>query len=157
MSHYMQDSMDIMASAEEISRVAAALTEIRRRQQSGRLGRAAGADVATGALFRALDALEAGPLSVTELAMQVGVDQPRASRLVSEAVRRGFATRHSDGADARRSMVRLAAAGQRMLAQAHANRRAAVSTALSGFDQAEAQQFAGLLERFLADWPDWPD
>jgi DNA-binding MarR family transcriptional regulator len=146
--------MDPMTSPEEISRITAALAEIRRRQQSGRLGRAAGADAATGALFRALDALEAGPLSVTELAMRVGVDQPRASRLAAEAVRRGFATRQADGADARRTLVRLAAPGHRMLAHGHANRRAAVSTALSGFDQAEAQQFAALLERFLADWPD---
>ena len=146
--------MDVVTTPEEISRIATAFAEIRRRQQSGRLGRAAGADAATGALFRALDALEAEPLSVTELALRVGVDQPRASRLAAEAVRRGFAIRQADATDARRSLIALTPPGREVLGSAHARRRAAVATALADIDAAEKRAFAGMLERFLAAWPE---
>jgi DNA-binding MarR family transcriptional regulator len=146
--------MDAVTTSDEIARLEAALAEIRRRQQAGRLGRKAGADAATGALFRALDALDAEPLSVTELAFRVGVDQPRASRLAAEAVRRGLAVRLADATDARRTLLRLTASGRELLARAQANRRHAVAQALGGFDAGEASTLAGLLERFLAAWPD---
>ncbi|WP_309712564.1 MarR family transcriptional regulator [Pseudolysinimonas sp.] len=142
-----------MTISNEIIRIEAALAQIRRGQQSGRLGRTAGADAATGALFRALDALEFDPLSVTELALRVGVDQPRASRLAAGAVSRGLAVRLPDAADSRRSLLRLTPAGREFIARAHATRRDAVSTALAGFDADEASTFASLLERFLAAWP----
>jgi DNA-binding MarR family transcriptional regulator len=137
-----------------VARIETALVELRRRQQSGRLGRAAGADAVAGALFRLLDALEAEALGVTELARRVGVDQPRASRLTAEAVRRGLAARQQDPADARRTLLRLTPAGRRVLTRGHETRQEAVAAALSGFDADEARAFAGLLERFLANWPE---
>jgi DNA-binding MarR family transcriptional regulator len=144
--------MDAVTTPDEISRIESALAEIRRRQQAGQLGRKAGADAAAGALFRALDALETEPLSITELALRVGVDQPRASRLAAEAVRRGLATRFADASDARRSLLRLTTPGRELLAHAHEARRRAVSTALTGFAPDEAATFARLLERFLGAW-----
>lgn len=137
-----------------VARIEGSLVELRRRQQSGRLGRAAGVDAAVGALFRLLDALEDELLGVTELARRVGVDQPRASRLAAEAVRRGLAARQQDPADARRTVLRLTPAGRRVLARGHETRQEAVSAALSGFDPDESRVFADLLERFLANWPE---
>jgi len=145
--------MDAVTTRDEISRIEAALAELRRRQQSGQLARKGGFDAAAGALFRVLDALEAGALSITELGVRTGVDQPRASRLAAEAVRRGLAERFPDASDARRSLLRLTDSGGEVLAQAHETRRRAVVAALAEFDSDEAATFARLLERFLSGWP----
>ncbi|WBU37305.1 MarR family winged helix-turn-helix transcriptional regulator [Homoserinibacter sp. YIM 151385] len=105
------------------------------------------------ARFRLLDALEAGPSTVSDLAARVGVDQPRASRLVAEAVDHGFARRGVDPADARRAVVELTEAGRSRLHAAHETRRDAVATAVEGFSDAERAAFAELLTRFVAAWP----
>lgn len=111
--------------------------------------------MAHAARFRLLDALEASdhPLSVSELAEAVGVDQPRASRLVQAAVHAGHVRREVDPADARRSALVLTASGREVLAAARTDRRGAVVTALSGFSAEETAEFARLLSRFVAAWP----
>ena len=69
------------------------------------------------ARLRMLEALAAAstPLSVSEIAEAVGVDQPRASRLVQQAVEHGFVRREADPADARRSRVALTEEGSAVL------------------------------------------
>lgn len=111
--------------------------------------------LAHAARFRLLDALEAAerPPSVSELAEAIGVDQPRASRLVQAAVGAGHARREVDRSDARRSAIVLTASGRALLASAHENRRSAVETALAGFTPEETAEFARLLSRFIAAWP----
>ena len=54
-----------------------------------------------------LEALAAAsdPLSVSEIGDAVGVDQPRASRLVQQAVELGLVRREADPDDARRTRV----------------------------------------------------
>ena len=66
------------------------------------------------ARLRMLDALVAasGSLSVGEIAEAVGVDPPRASRLVHESVELGLGSREADPADALRTLVRRNPAGQ---------------------------------------------
>ena len=138
-----------------------ALMTMRRDQQARRLQRARGPrghgahdrSLGGAARFRMLDALEAGPRTVSEIAAAVGVDQPRASRLVAEAVDRNFVRREIDPRDARRAVVELTSAGRSFLTSAHESRRSAVETALDGFNDSERAQFAGLLERFVAAWP----
>ncbi len=105
------------------------------------------------ARFRMLDALEAGPRTVSDVAGATGVDQPRASRLVADAAQQGLVRRGVDPRDARRAVVELTAAGRTYLRSAHETRRTAVETALAGFSAAEREQFAGLLDRFVAAWP----
>ena len=109
------------------------------------------------ARFRLLDVLlRADPatrMGISEIAEAIGVDQPRASRLVNEAVERGLATRRADERDARRSVVELSAAGRSMLQSAHANRRTAVTDALAGFSADEVATFSALLARFVANLP----
>jgi DNA-binding MarR family transcriptional regulator len=100
-----------------------------------------------------LDTLEQGSRTVSEIAGSVGVDQPRASRLVAEATDRGLVRRNVDPRDARRAVIELTPAGRAFLQSAHSTRRTAVETALAGFSSAEAEQFAGLLDRFVAAWP----
>lgn len=122
-----------------------------RPQRRGR----GGPGLAHAARFRLLDALEAAaqPPSVSELAEAIGVDQPRASRLVQAAVEAGHARREVDPADARRSAIVLTAAGRGVLAGARDTRRGAVETALAGFTPDEAAEFARLLTRFVGAWP----
>ena len=57
-------------------------------------------------LLEALDAASA-PLSVSEIGDAVGVDQPRASRLVQQAAQMGLVRREADPDDARRTRVAL--------------------------------------------------
>lgn len=113
--------------------------------------------IAQAARFRMLDALArdeaAGGMGISALAESIGVDQPRASRLVAEATKRGEVARAVDPNDGRRSVVQLSAAGRAVLQEAHRGRRDAVTTALSGFAPEEVAQFAAYLERFAAAWP----
>jgi DNA-binding MarR family transcriptional regulator len=105
------------------------------------------------ARFRLLGALrERDGMSVSEIAEMVGVDQPRASRLVNESAERGLVTRRADEKDARRSVVEITAAGRAMLDTANASRRSAVQDAVAGFTPDERATFADLLTRFVAGW-----
>lgn len=111
--------------------------------------------LAHAARFRLLDALEGAerPPSVSELADAIGVDQPRASRLVQAAVEAGHVRREADPSDARRSALVLTASGRKLLESARDTRRGAVETALAAFTPEETAEFARLLSRFIADWP----
>ena len=103
-------------------------------------------------MLDALEGAERAP-SVSGLAEMIGVDQPRASRLVQAAVVSGHARREADPADARRSAIVLTASGRAVLAAARENRRTAVETAVAGFTAEETAEFARLLTRFIAAWP----
>lgn len=110
------------------------------------------------ARYRLLDALVAAEASATrmgisEIAEAIGVDQPRASRLVNDAAERGLVTRRADERDARRSVVELTDAGRSSLDSHRSTRRSAVTDALAGFTPQEAATFAELLTRFVAAWP----
>lgn len=87
-------------------------------------------------------------MSVTELAEAIGVDQPRASRLVQAAVGDGLVVREADPDDARRTRVRLTDAGRDAVRAAGAGRRRAIEAALDGFTDDERAQFAELFDRF---------
>lgn len=87
-------------------------------------------------------------LSVTEIAEAIGVDQPRASRLVNDAVDAGLIRRTPDPRDGRRSIVELTPAGREHLESALRERRDAIAAGLEGFSAAETATLAHLLERF---------
>jgi len=105
------------------------------------------------ARFRLLAALrDRDGMSVSEIADVIGVDQPRASRLVNDSAERGLVTRRADEKDARRSVVELTEQGRALLSTANENRRTAVTDAVSGFTDEETATFAALLTRFVAGW-----
>lgn len=93
-----------------------------------------------------------GPMSVSEIAEHVGVDQPRASRLVRAAVDAGHVRREPDPSDARRSILVITEGGRTALAALIGRRRGAVERALADFSDAEREQFAALLTRFADAW-----
>ncbi|HCJ49288.1 MAG TPA: hypothetical protein DHW40_08165 [Microbacterium sp.] len=107
------------------------------------------------ARMRLLDVLAASdaPMSVSELATSIGVDQPRASRLVQQAVEMGLAAREADPADARRTRVALTADGRRRAGAFRGERRDRLSRALAEFTPAERAELVRLVGKLAAAWP----
>lgn len=107
------------------------------------------------ARLRMLEALAAAsdPLSVGEIAEAVGVDQPRASRLVQQSVELGLVRREADPADARRTRIALTDEGRALVRGFRDDRRDAVTRALDGFTDAERTELARLLTKLADAWP----
>lgn len=107
------------------------------------------------ARMRLLEALAAAshPLSVGEIADAVGVDQPRASRLVQQAVALDLVRREADPDDARRTRVALTDAGTRLVRGFKGERREAIDAALAAFTDAERAELARLLTKLADSWP----
>ncbi len=107
------------------------------------------------ARMRLLEALAAanGPLAVSDIATAVGVDQPRASRLVQQSVELGLVRREADPDDARRTLVALTDDGKRLGRGMRGQRRDMISTALEALTAAERAEFVRLLTKFSAAWP----
>jgi len=122
----------------------------------GHRGMFPGARFAGGpARLRLLEALTlaAEPLSVSELAERIGVDQPRASRLVQQCADAGLVRREADPDDARRTRIVLTDDGRAVASGFRGERLETVRSALAGFSDAEAAELARLLTRFAEAWP----
>lgn len=113
---------------------------------SGRLGGPA--------WMRMLEALAAAsePLSVSALGEAVGVDQPRASRLVQQGVQRGLVQREADPDDARRTRIALTDAGRKIARGMRGERREVLSRALETFTEDESRELARLLSKLADNW-----
>ncbi|WP_431679318.1 MarR family winged helix-turn-helix transcriptional regulator [Kitasatospora sp. KL5] len=154
------------AAAPDVADIARALVAIRRSRSRRALARLAERRAApqapdaagpTGppsdAVVLLLDAVEeSGAPTVTEAAAALGVDQPRASRLASQALAAGLLRREADQADGRRSLLRLTADGRAVLDGVHAFRRLVVAEATVDWSDADRAAFARLLTRFVADF-----
>lgn len=143
-------------SARTVDEIEKALVQMRRSMARRNLQRRSDPDASalSGALFQVLDALddrERG-LSITEIASALGVDQPRASRLVAIAVDRGLVCRSEDPTDARRKHIDLTIEGRKHLAATHDARRVAVAAAIVNFSSVDAEAFARLLTAFIENW-----
>lgn len=120
------------------------------RPPPGMHGRMAGM-----ARFRLLEALAgaASPLSVSELADAIGVDQPRASRLVQQSVDHGLVRREADPDDARRTRIALTDAGSAIVRRFRDARRGSIEQALCDFTDAERTELVRLLAKLADAWP----
>lgn len=101
-----------------------------------------------------LEALVAAsePLSVSEIAETVGVDQPRASRLVQQGVELGLVVREADPADGRRIRIALTEQGRHLAHSVRGARRDLVERALASFTEAERAELARLLGKLAENW-----
>lgn len=106
------------------------------------------------AWMRMLEALAAAsePLSVGALGEAVGVDQPRASRLVQQGVQRGLVQREADPDDARRTRIALTDAGRKIARGMRGERREVLSKALESFTEEESRELARLLSKLADNW-----
>ncbi|NUU20901.1 MAG: MarR family transcriptional regulator [Streptomycetaceae bacterium] len=111
-----------------------------------------------------------GPLSVTDLARHLGVNQSTASRQVAPLEEDGFVTRTAHPAHRRISLLDLSASGAAACARALAVGRRDIAWAIRDWDPEDRVRLGELLERFgdawakgaadqglTADLPDLPD
>jgi DNA-binding MarR family transcriptional regulator len=135
-----------------VAEVEAAMVAIRRRQTKRMLARAAGlADDSGQQVIDAIEAAGPEPLGVNGIAEALGVDQPRASKLVAAAVAAGLVRREADQLDGRRTNLALTRAGHDRLAAVHTLRRARFAEAMTDWPDADKQTFAVLLTRFVTN------
>ncbi len=144
-----------MVDAAAVERIERAMVQLRRAMSRRTVQRRVDprASMESAALFAVLDALEAHDgVGVTQLADAIGVDQPRASKLVARAVEDGLVYRAADQADGRRQSLHLTTQGRHVLDTAHRSRRDAISEAMATFGDAEGEEFARLLAKFVERW-----
>jgi len=117
-------------------------------------GGAHGSRMGGPAWIRTLDALATAsePLSVSALGEAIGVDQPRASRLVQQGVQRGLVQREADPEDARRTRIALTDEGRRIVRGMRGERREVLSKALESFTDDESRELARLLSKLADNW-----
>ncbi len=151
----------------DVELVETAMVAIRRRQNRRSLAglheqrRGAEATAEPGIPGRAVDVLDvleaaeqAGtPASVSSVAAALGVDQPRASRLVAAAVEAGLARREADQADGRRAFLVPTDAGRALTEQVRGFRRSVFAAAMADWPDADRHDFARLLTRFVEGLP----
>ncbi|WP_245721994.1 MarR family winged helix-turn-helix transcriptional regulator [Nocardia crassostreae] len=137
-----------------IERAMVAIRRSQTRRSLSRLGALGDGPAMDPTLFGMLDVVEArdGEATVTDIATTLGVDQPRASRLVARAVTDGLLERRADQADARRVLLHLTRKAQAALERAHTARQAVFARATADWEDAERAEFARLLTRFVADF-----
>ncbi|MBM7465908.1 MarR family winged helix-turn-helix transcriptional regulator [Microbacterium esteraromaticum] len=107
------------------------------------------------AVIRMLEALSTAsdPLGVSEIADAIGVDQPRASRLVQQGVDREWVRREADPNDARRTRIALTDEGSRMIRGVRGERRERLGVALQTLTEHERDELARLLTKLADGWP----
>jgi DNA-binding MarR family transcriptional regulator len=86
---------------------------------------------------------------MTDLADALRVDPSTATRAVQRLVRAGLAERRQSDEDGRVVMVSATAAGRTRHEAIAGRRRKAMETMLAEFDDAERQELADLLDRFV--------
>ena len=139
-----------------VAEVERAMIAIRRSQQRRALGRIAKARGrgAHDAVHELLDVVEelgeqGEPCTVTALSTAMGVDQPRASRLVARAVEQGLLRREADQQDGRRAVLVPTEAGQAQLDELHDFRRAVFAEVMADWPEDDRETFGRLLTAFV--------
>ncbi|CAL9538848.1 MarR family winged helix-turn-helix transcriptional regulator [Streptomyces sp. enrichment culture] len=142
---------------EAVAAVERAMVAIRRSQTRRSLGRLAppdGGKPIDPTLFGVLDAIEARDreCAVSDVAAALGVDQPRASRLVLRAAEEGWITRRTDPSDARRTLLALTDEGQEEVDRAHRFRQEIFARVMADWTDADRTEFARLITAFVTSY-----
>ncbi|MGW7683415.1 MarR family winged helix-turn-helix transcriptional regulator [Kribbella sp. NPDC054772] len=137
-----------MDKTDPIAEVEAAMVTIRRRQTHRTFAVQSGSPSPLQDVLDAIEASEPEPLGVNGVATALGVDQPRASKLVAAAVESGFIRREADQTDGRRTHLVLTPTGRAQLDTVHAHRRTRFAAAMHDWTPDERSTFATLLTRF---------
>jgi DNA-binding MarR family transcriptional regulator len=135
--------------SDPVAVVETAMIAIRRRQTRRTFAVDAGGPDPVQEVLDALEAAGPDRIGVNGVAAALGVDQPRASKLVAAAVSAGLVRREADQADGRRTNLVLTTDGERQLEWVHDYRRDRFATAMDDWTDAERQTFADLLARFV--------
>lgn len=90
------------------------------------------------------------PATVTGVAAALGIDQPRASKMVAAAVAAGLVRREADQKDGRKALLVRTDEGRKVSEQVHAFRRRVFAEAMAGWPERDRAEFARLLTRFVS-------
>lgn len=93
-----------------------------------------------------------GEASPSELSEMVGASRGNMTRLLDLLDRSGYITRESDERDARRTVVRITAAGRRAASNAVPKLAGPLEQAFSGLSVAEFKQLDALLRKAIASF-----
>jgi DNA-binding MarR family transcriptional regulator len=143
----------------ELAEIERAMVALRRRQTRRARAQGAGTPAPRAALFEVINAIDAAeeagtPASVSAIADTLDLAQPRASKLVAEAVAAGLVRREPDQADGRRTLLVRTAAGRALCDEVHGFRRGAFAEAMGDWNARDRAAFARLLSRFVAGLDD---
>lgn len=154
MSRTGQEQRSAVADAALDARIGSAWKELRRGAAMGVLRDhlfGAGGDALEPGQVDTLELLVARDAwRMSELADALRVDPSTATRAVQRLVKAGMAQRTASSSDARVVMVSATAAGRARQESISNLRRATLKAMLASFDQAEREQFANYLDRFVA-------
>jgi DNA-binding MarR family transcriptional regulator len=93
-----------------------------------------------------------GPVRVSDVAEQLSVTLPVASRQVAALVLAGYVARETDPADGRAHQLRVTESGERALRDSHRRMVETATAALAGWSDAEIGALASQLERLREDF-----
>jgi DNA-binding MarR family transcriptional regulator len=121
-----------------------------RRSFSRQLDRAVGeaVSVSHALVIDALENRKGTDIDVGGVAMELGIDPSRASRMVAHAIRAGYVRRYPSQLDGRRSSLQLTESGQAVASAARVVRISAFGQAVAKWTEEECEVFAALLARF---------
>jgi DNA-binding MarR family transcriptional regulator len=94
---------------------------------------------------------DAGPLRLSEVALQMGLDLSTVSRLVAHLESMGLVERRPDEHDRRASLLSLSQRGRLVSEQVCEARRELFIQILSEWDERDVRRFAALVGRFAHD------
>jgi DNA-binding MarR family transcriptional regulator len=139
----------------EIAAVERAMVELRRGQTRRNIARLAGAASAAIAGAEVLDVIEEAEesgdaVTVTSVAAALGMDQPRASKLVAAAVSAGLVRREADQADGRRALLVRTPSGRRLSEEIHAFRQRVIEDVVAEWPAVDRAEFARLFTKFVS-------
>ena len=138
-----------MDKPDPVAAIEAAMIAVRRRQTRRTFGVESGGPDPVQEVLDAIEAAEPDALGVNGVAAALGVDQPRASKLVAAAVSAGLVRREADQRDGRRTNLVLTAEGRQQLEVVHAYRRQRFALAMDDWTPTERETFGDLLTRFV--------
>jgi len=95
-----------------------------------------------------------GPIRVTDLAGNLGLDPSTISRQLRAIELKGWVQRLSDPGDRRATLVAATKDGEKVVAQLEAERRRVLADVLAGWNQGDRDSLFELTERFAADLAD---
>lgn len=112
---------------------------------------AAGIDCERAAFLVMRRVVSEGPIRVTDLARDLGLDPSTISRHLRSVERRGWVERHADPADRRAALVYATSEGERVVARLEAERRSYISGVLADWEPSDREALFDLTERFVDD------
>ena len=91
-----------------------------------------------------------GSAAISDVAAELGLDRSNASRMLAAAVSAGLVAKTTSADDARRTELRMTAAGRSLLAAARAWQQQVFAQMVAGWPKHDAHRFAGYLQRLAS-------